>query len=507
MRQNLTEKEAYWIENLQPIAGNDLKVVPAPFLPLTTLGGKTVTRMFPTALLSDPTDPNSALIDYIVFFATDGSATAVRADNGDSIEFALPGTFSTTPDATTFSDSYFLMVDPLAGYCSWDGTTFTQGINGLFGTTLAVFAGRVWIANRRLLTWTGTVGPFDFDTANASGNTTVTDADLVHEITALRALNNYLYIFGDQSVKFIGNVTVVNPQAGQVGVSTTEFSIVTLASDIGCPFPMSIISYNRLVMFANKQGVYAIIGASVQKASSDLDGIWMRIDWSQEPSAAINDLNAIHNYCILIRYQDPDNWPVFGVEPQGAIRTRSVIAMFQEKLWYLTQQGMDLMAITSVPLSETNQVETFGSSGSDLTWLLSNTDTPVTWILKTALSAHNNVIVNKHAIRGGIAMSATEPQSMTFLAESENQKNSYTLTAGRPIVWRNANHDIISFVNDDNPPDELILMTAPGFFLPYRSVDAHGHVIGGTLFSTSKNMSINAVMFEYTDADLWGIPP
>lgn len=511
MRQNLSEKEAYWIENLQPIAGNDLKIVPAPIFPLTILPGKTVARQFSTALLVNPADPNSQLIDYVIFFATDGSATAVRADNGTSIQFAPPGTFSTTPDMTTFSDSMVLIADPLAGYCTWDGLTFTPAINGIPCTTVAVFGGRAWLAHRRVLTWSGTTGPTDFSTANASGSTTITDADLVHEITALRSLNNYLYIFGDQSVKFIGNVTVANPPAGTVGVSTTEFSIVTLASDIGCPFPMSILSYNRLVMFANMHGVYAIVGASVQTVSEDLDGIWMRVDFSQELCAALADINEIHCYLLLLRYQDPSNFQVFGMQPQGQPITRSIIAVFQTRDWYVLNQGMSLISIVSLPIAETNVLEVFGSSGSDLTPLLVDDNSPVTYILKTPLTAHGNIILNKRAIRAGIALSASQPQSLTFLIESENQTNEYTLTAARPIIWRNASDDIITWTNNETPPVEFQFMLGPGFSVPYRSVESYGHVLGATVFATSSSMSINAVLFEYIDADLWselpGLPP
>ena len=646
--------------------------------------------MFPTAILSDPSNPDSALIDYIIFFATDGSATAVRADTGAQIQFAPPATFSATPDMTTFSDERILIIDPLAGYCDWDGTTFTHGTTSTTGTTIAVFGGRVWIADRRVLTWTGTAGYNDTNPANAAGNTSITDADLVHEITALRALNNYLYIFGDQSVKFIGNISVQNPPSGTVGVSTTEFSIVTLASDIGCPFPMTILSYNKLVMFCNKQGVYAILGSSPQKASDDLDGIFQRIDWSQEPSAALCDLNSIHNYCLLLRYQDPDS-AVFGVS------TRSIIAIFQTKLWFLVNQGNDLMSIVSLPLAETNQVETFGSSGGDLTWLLSDDTTPVTFKLQTALSAHQNVLINKRPIKAGIALYAAEPQSLKFMVETENRVNTYTIEAARPIIWRNAADEIITwtggappgpivrtrafvaprattstpvgiflpgvvplrgqvqkatfgisfkalvagtvtgirvftgggynlrggsvgiwdttgaelvtgtypagdtgwvtisfspitvtvgttyiagyypqdgsewitpgilpFTNASGtltgesgnwtslaggfpagggtstadwyavdvvfvpttplpppptpptpppppppPPGEgeIIFMTGPGFQLPYKSVDGYGHVLGATVFATTRKMSINAVMFEFIDADLWGPLP
>ena len=152
-------------------------------------------------------------------------------------------------------------------------------------------------------------------------------------------------------------------------------------------------------------------------------------------------------------------------------------------------------------LFRSNELTIYGSSGSDITPLLIDDNSPVGYILKTPLTAHGNIIVNKQAIKAGVALSASVPQSLTMLVESEHKSNSYTLTAARPIIWRNADHDIITFTN--NEPAEIQFMLGPGFSVPYLSVDSYGHVLGATLFATSSNMSINAVMFEYIDADLW----
>ena len=53
------------------------------------------------------------------------------------------------------------------------------------GTTLAVFAGRVWFCGGNLLQFTGTQGFDDFNAANAAGSLTIKDADSVHAIMAL----------------------------------------------------------------------------------------------------------------------------------------------------------------------------------------------------------------------------------------------------------------------------------------------------------------------------------
>src|SRR5215472_1645834 len=120
-------------------------------------------------------------------------------------------------------------------------------------TTLAVFAGRVWLAGGRTLTWTGIKGFDDASAANASGSTVIPDSDLVHQITALRSLNNFLWIFGDNSIKQIGTVSVTG--------STTVFTIVTLSSDTGTTFPQTIQSYNRLELCAKMTGVFLQCGS------------------------------------------------------------------------------------------------------------------------------------------------------------------------------------------------------------------------------------------------------
>ena len=44
VRQALSEKELAWLENLQPIAGNNLTTAPAPLPALTNLDNETIHR-------------------------------------------------------------------------------------------------------------------------------------------------------------------------------------------------------------------------------------------------------------------------------------------------------------------------------------------------------------------------------------------------------------------------------------------------------------------------------
>src|SRR6202030_490567 len=114
-RQTLPAKQVSWIENLQPIAANDLQAVPGPAASLTTLAGKTVSRSFPA---------NIGATDYIIEFNTDGSAIAVNANTGAQTVIATAGKFSTTPDMTVYSSARILIMDATSGYATWNGTLF-----------------------------------------------------------------------------------------------------------------------------------------------------------------------------------------------------------------------------------------------------------------------------------------------------------------------------------------------------------------------------------------------
>jgi hypothetical protein len=283
----------------------------------------------------------------------------------------------------------------------------TSSIAAYAFTTLAVFQGRVWLGGGPLLTWTGTGATYgnvaydDFLAADASGSLIISDADLIHAITALRSLNNYLWIMGDQSVKQIGNISL--NAAGDV----TLFTILTLSSDQGTIYPKSCISYNRLFMFANTNGIYGVFGSSVQKLSSDMDGIWKLVDFSQVPQGALADINAIHNAVFLIRYKDPLS------------TTRSIMLTFDGKRWFVTQQGNSLTAIATSASFATGALSLYGSSGPDVTDLFDAPTIPVAFKIQSALTHHGNAVQGKRAIRAGFTSQIGANSAVTMTVDTE----------------------------------------------------------------------------------------
>lgn len=350
-------------------------------------------------------------------------------------------------------------------------------------TTGCVAFGRVWMASGRTIILTGTGGFDDFGAATASVTTTVNDADLVHAITALRFLNNYVYIIGDNSVKSVGSISVSG--------TTTSFTIVTLTSDQGTTFQQTIISFNRLILFANTVGVYAVFGASVEKISDPMDGVFRLVDFTQPLSAAVNDINNVHTFLLQVRYKDPLEGP------------RTLLLSYSGRKWFVTSQGDGLLAIVTAIVNGTT--ETFGSSGADVTQLLQDTTSPVEWQIITALVDEGDPLFTKRSIRAGCSQSVSGASSLVMTVDTELSTAPVAImgqaggsvgviwttggkvmnwtTGGKPMVWGRSG--------------------TSGFLFAYGNVATSGKYIGATLSGLNAGQVIQNIAIEYQRAQAW----
>lgn len=353
--------------------------------------------------------------------------------------------------------------------------------------SLAVFAGRVWLSNNRSITYTGTgagaafggVGYDDFTSADASGTTTLLDPDLIQSITVLRALNNYLFIFGDNSVKQIGNVSVSG--------SATNFTTITLSSDQGTIYPDTVISYNRLVLFANTVGVFAVFGTSVEKISDDMDGIFAAIDFTQFPCAAVNDINNIHCYTLLVRYVDPLlNAP------------RSLILAFASKKWFTCSQGDQLRFIHTAVLG--GRTETFATSGSDVTQIIALNTVNVLITIKTALSPHNIPYLQKNVVRVATAQKANTTDSLILTIESELNSQAINYSLAPAIIWLNNLGQVVTWTN---MLGQLVTFVKDGFRYFPSKANVSGIYIGATISGSVRQYSLNTIVIEFQEGPMF----
>lgn len=545
-RVALKSNRPAWLENLQPVGTNDLLTVPGPAPAIATLAGETIARQFYATYGGQ---------DYIIAFCLSGSAYQINLSGGVVTKFANAGTFSGTSDATQWKSERILIADPSSGYCTWDGTAFvkqggvspnivvTNGGSGYVvaptvtisgGTgggatavativggvvvsvqltnagagylasdtltvtfssgaaaataivwpflsftpvSLAVYQGRVWLVGARSLQWTGTKGYDDVSVAGAAGTQIFPDADLVHSFTAIRNLNNYLYLFGDFSVRQIGTITV----SGTPPVTT--FTPTTLTSDQGTIFPQSIVSYNRLVLFANTVGVWAIYGASVEKISGPMDGVFRNIDFTQSLVCVTNDLQNQRTLLVLAKYNDP----LLGV--------RAIFMAFVDRKWFIVAQGTSIRAAAQAPVG--GVMQTYVSSGADITRILANPNTPVSWLLRTALSPDKRPFMGKRSIRIGVAHAAQTVTNVTLTSDSENQVLSQNYTIAFPIVWLNALGQIVTWLN---ALSQIVTFVGAGFLFKAVQANASGIYLGASISGNAANFHVHGLIIEYKDA-------
>lgn len=566
VRQDLSEKKAAWMENLQPIAPNNLACTPAAKAALASLAtdGETITKMY--YFNSGQTD------DYIIAFCQSGAAYSITNPDGTISKFANAGTFSATPDVTQWGTQRILIADGTAGYYTYDGTTaagaggvspnieVTAGGSGYTGgataaisggsgsgatasvttvggivtsgvltspgsgylpgdtltltitgtsggsgatasahvwptitpnpTTIAVFGGRVWLAQTNVLTYTGTgasyggVGYDDFLSGDASGSTTIQDADLVHKITALRSYNNYLFIFGDGSIKQIGSISLNS------AATATVFTITTLSSDQGTVFRDSIVSYNRLVLFANTVGVFAVFGSSVEKVSDDMDGIFKLTDFTQLPCGALSDLNNIHCYLLLVKYKDPAG-------------TRSLIMAFMNKKWFVISQGNSLKFIINGIVGSVYNV--FGTSSADITPLLADYTSEVPIKLITSLTSHGSPMMGKRTFRYAVSQTVGASSNMNLLIESERTNpQSINYNISNVLNFVNNSVGALQFVNSGGGNLNFITNSA-GFHYQHGNTEGQGGVyLGMTLTGMVEAFILNSMILEYGEGAAFG---
>lgn len=541
-RHDLDEKKAAWMENIQPIGPNNIISVPAPHSALKNIAGETVTREYyfnfsngtdyviafcASGAAYAVTNPGAVqtTIATAGTFSSDpdctqwGTSVLLIADSvagycswnthtlskfgglSPNISVTAGGTGYVAPTVAFSGGSGsgatgtvqqtggvvtgVTLTAAGTGYLASDTITVVISDSGGSGatataevwpnltphpTTLAVFQGRVWLASTNVVTYTGTHGYDDFSTGNASGTFTINDPDLVHTVTALRSYNNYLFIFGDNSVKQIGNISVSS--------STTSFTIVTLSSDQGTTFRDSIVSYNRLVLFANTVGVYAVFGSSVEKVSDEMDGIFRKIDFSQLPSAAVNDINNIHTFMLLVKYLGSP--------------TRSLILGFMNKKWFVMSQGDSLKFIVTGIVNGTT--ETFSTSGSDITRILADASTPVNITLSSSLTSRTKPYMGKKIIRYATVQTATTINSLTFTIESDRSSQIVNYNTDSSLQFVNNMGADINFVGSGL----IVFQGSQAFqYQTGNSQGISGIYLGGTLTGSAAGFSFNSMMIEY----------
>ena len=337
------------------------------------------------------------------------------------------------------------------------------------------FSGRVWIANGRTVTYSGAGSYSDFTSVSA-GTVTLTDATLHGNITQLLSANNFLYIFGDDSINVFSDVRVTN-------AGTTLFTNTNVSASVGSKLPYAIYPYFRSVLFMNNYGIYALVGSTTTKVSDALDGVFPNIDFTAPVYAGQVLLNNILCAAFNFKYTG-------GLGTSSS--SRYIQAIFFEKKWFFTSAGSDLAYITSAPLG--GKINLYGSNGNSCVRLYADASSNIASYVQTSLNPMKDPIRTKQALKVGIEATLTSAAELTVTVDSETG-SSLPVALGQLVTWVNNLSNVISWTNNSSV---VITWYGGGGYTLYKT-DAKqwGKYLGMTVTSTGANFVINGFEYEH----------
>jgi len=450
----------------------------------------------PSVTINDASGTGATAIAGVVTFAT-GTASAVVVTGGKGytnaantvVSFSGGGGSGAAGTAILAGGQVteIVITNPGSGYTNAANLVVTVSGGGGTGAVLkgivnsdpnvgiASFSGRVWIAAGRTIYYSAANSYTDFTSVSA-GSFVLTDETLHGNIQQILSANNFLYVFGDDSINVISNV-IVNSNG------VTLFTNTNVSASVGSKRPYTIFPYFRSVLFLNDYGVYALVGSTTTKLSDPLDGIFPNIDFTYPIYAGQVLLNNILCAAFNFRYYD-------SVFTQSY---RYIQAVFFEKKWFITSQGDNLTYITSVPLN--GRITLFGTDGTTLYQLYQNVSGSITSRIQTALLPMGDPIRTKQALKIGIEATATNVSSITMSATVDYENGSsppYTLTS--LVVWQNNNLQTIPWVNNSSVQ---IGWGQIGYALYKTDASQYGKYLGITVTSTNPAFTVNGFEFEH----------
>jgi hypothetical protein len=382
--------------------------------------------------------------------------------------------------------SQIVMTNPGSGYTNSANITVTIAggggsnasakaiINSNNVAAVQTFSGRLWVAQGRSVSYSA-AGTFSDFVSVSAGTVTLTDSTLHSNIIQLLSANNFLYIFGDDSINVFSDVRVTS-------AGTTLFTNTNVSASVGTKLPYAIFPYFRSVLFMNQYGVYALVGSTTSKISDALDGIFANIDFTTATVTAGQVLlNNILCAAFNIRYYDSN---IAGY--------RYIQAVFFEKKWFFTSQGNAIKLITSVPAN--GQIYLAGTDGTTPYLFYDDNTVPIASTIQSALWQMGDPIRTKQALKAAVeASNLTSVADLSLTIDNENRSSSaYTLTS--QIVWTNNSLQTIAWSNNLGAS---IGWGITGFSLYKTDAQQWGKYLGLTITSNSPAFVINGLEMEH----------
>jgi hypothetical protein len=478
-RNALPEDAWFYLENMQPIGDANVVSVPGFGPTLATYANIVYWSQY----------ANVGGVDYIINFPVDGTvwAYAIVAQTNTQIGSGFSGSASRIAQ---WKNTELLVIDS-TGYYNWPGTGTLTLISGTgvptSGTDIAVAFGRVWIVQGRLLTFSGAndFSAASFLVANGAGSLALTDPTLRNNVTRLSAQNGYLYIISATAINAISDVYV----PANANPPTPLFTNLNIQAIIGSDQPASVFAMNQALVFCNRYGAWYLYGTDANKISTDIDGTWQYLDFSQQISGGQAVINNILCTAFLIKRL---NDPIFG--------SQALLALYHDQKWWFAYN----FGATLVTSAVVNNVPTlFLFSGTQMVQCFVAGVTPLRTQLWTPLWPLDDELADKQVIRAGFEANVTNISGLFFLSiDSENGSEPTLSSSGNSnVVWQNNLLNTVTWQNN-------LLVTVQWLSNGYELFNAtspgvYGKYIGGRIQATSSAWQFSAFNFDYKLRARW----
>ena len=504
LRQAIKPTEQAWLENIMPIGDANAKVVPNISAQLASI----------QSLVGSPRTPYYAEGFNIIISGTATDVMMIADTTGDLWQFncntntlkavswntARAG-FYKQSNCAQWKNERILIIDNTHGYSDWNGTTLTStGYTGAptSGQCIQVFSGQVWISNNRTVSYSTINGYQDFSTSNGgAGSFIVTDPNLHSSIQTLVVANNYLYIFGIDSINVISDPTLTGPSGSQI----LTFTNTNLSTGVGTPFPMTVIPFYRTLWFGATSGFYGLYGSNSKKASINLDGVFQLINNVGTPgvvggvpviSAGLVEIYNILCIAFLFQYQDP------------VLGARQLIALSFNDRWFLASQGANsgnkaLNLIAGNSVAGTNTLYGTDIQGN-IYRLFADTTTAINFKWQTPLFDMEHPEEDKQWMRLGVGAqyAAATSSALTVYANTENSTTLYNFASASTLVFSGTGNIQFQGAGAQN-----IYWTTVGYALAMANVSGFGKYIGATISGSGVGVVFTLSLMEYIYRALW----
>jgi len=345
------------------------------------------------------------------------------------------------------------------------------------GIDVATFSGRSWIADGRTVFYSAADTFNDFYNVSA-GFLTITDSTLRTDIIRILSANNFLYVFGEDSINVFSDVRI-DPATG-----VSLFTNTNVSASIGTKLNHAIFPYFRSILFMNEYGVYALVGSTTTKISDPLDGIFPLIDFNTEVSGGQCLINNILCAVWNFKYDNngTDEW---------------IQAVFFERKWFFSNQLTNGFFITNA--FDDNILNAYSTTGTNLHRLYYDDTTGVDVLIETALMPMGDPIRDKQALKIGIeATLGNLPVVMVGYVDSESAQSPPIVFANSTqwinnslasINWINNSSNVVIWTNSVNP--------GAGYYLYRSDAKMYGKYLGMTITANATPFTISGLQYEH----------